>query len=169
MPVLLHLGICSTFGGLGGECLQPSLDISGKLCVSPSCISSSSSFQISDRTCQRSNQTFDSGVTMLDGGPWYSTVLNLFADIPQQCPIIKYMFMNVLVGHVLKGLPYLHLNIWLLRNVCCVDRDSLPQSFKWWWGQLKYLHQRSTSSVGRNRQVGVLERVYHTILCLPLN
>ena len=67
--VLLHLGISNTSGDLGVACLQPSLDISGKLCVS-SCHmnSSSSSVQVSGRTFQRSTQTFDSGGTMVDGG-----------------------------------------------------------------------------------------------------
>ena len=68
MPALLHLGISTTSGGLGVECLQPSLDISGKLHVSSSCISSSGSVQVSGRTCQRSAQTFDSCGTMLAGG-----------------------------------------------------------------------------------------------------
>ena len=68
MLTLLYLGNCTTCGGLGVEYLQPSLDISGKLCVSSSCISSSSSVQPSGRTCQRSTQTFDSSGTMLDGG-----------------------------------------------------------------------------------------------------
>ena len=31
--------------------------------------------------------------------------------------------MDVLVGHVVKGLSYLHLTLWLLRVVCCADRD----------------------------------------------
>ena len=66
MPALLHLGRSTTSGSLGVECLQPSLDISGKLCVSSSSISSSSSVHVSGRTCQRS--TFDAGGTMLDGG-----------------------------------------------------------------------------------------------------
>ena len=67
MPLLVHLGISTTSRGLGVECFQPSLDVSGKLCVSPSCISSSSSVQVSGRMCQRSTQMFDSGGTMLDG------------------------------------------------------------------------------------------------------
>ena len=67
MLALLHWGNL-LLGGLGVECLQMSLDISGKLCVSSSCINSSSSVQVSGRTCQRSTQTFDSGGTMLDGG-----------------------------------------------------------------------------------------------------
>ena len=50
MPALLHLGISTTSGGLGFECLQPSLDFSGKLHVSSSCISSSGSVHVSGRT-----------------------------------------------------------------------------------------------------------------------
>ena len=68
MPELLHLGISTTSGGLGVECLQPSLGISGQLCVSSSCISSSSYVHVCGRTYQRSTQTFDSSGTMLDGG-----------------------------------------------------------------------------------------------------
>ena len=68
MPALFHLGNSTTSGGLGVECLQPSLDSSGKLCVSSSDSSSSRSVQVSGGTCQQSTQTFDSGVTMLDGG-----------------------------------------------------------------------------------------------------
>ena len=67
MSALLHLGMSTTSGGLWFECLQPFLDMSGKLCVSSSCISSSGFVQVSGRTCQRSVQTFDSGGTMLDG------------------------------------------------------------------------------------------------------
>ena len=56
------------WGHLWVECLQPSLDISGKLYIFSSCISSSSSVQVPGRTCQRSTEMFDSGGTMLDGG-----------------------------------------------------------------------------------------------------
>ena len=68
--------------------------------------------------------------------------------------------MDVLVGQALKGLPYLHLTLWLLSDVCYTDRGSLPQSVRQWWGQLEHLHQRPTSSIGRNGQVGVLNKVY---------
>ena len=68
MPALFHLGISTTSGGLGVECLQPSLAVSGELCISSSCISSSGSVHVSGRTCQRSTQTFDSGSTKLNGG-----------------------------------------------------------------------------------------------------
>ena len=35
---------------------------------------------------------------------WLPTVLNMLADVPQQCPIIKDLIIDVLVGQVLKGL-----------------------------------------------------------------
>ena len=99
--------------------------------------------------------------------PWLPTVLNMLADIHQCCPIIKDV-VDVSVGHMLKGLPYLHLTLWLLRDVYCTDRGSLPQSVRQWWGQLKHV-QWSTSNVGRNEQVRVLKRVYQTMPYLPLN
>ena len=57
MLALFHLESAITLRGLRVECLQPSLEVSGKLCLS-------SSFN----GCQRLTQTFDSGGTMLDGG-----------------------------------------------------------------------------------------------------
>ena len=35
--------------------------------------------------------------------PWLPTVLNMLADILWQCPIIKDLIVDVLVGQVLKG------------------------------------------------------------------
>ena len=70
--------------------------------------------------------------------PWLPTVLNMLADIPQQCPIIKDLVVDVLVGQALKDLPYLHLTLWLLNNVCYIYRGSLPQSVRQWWGQLEH-------------------------------
>ena len=101
--------------------------------------------------------------------PWLPTVLNMLADVPRQCPIIKDLIMDVSVGKALKGLQYVHLTLWLLSNVCYADRGSLPQSVSQWWWQLKHLHQGSTSSAGRNWLVGVLNRVYQTMPSLPLN
>ena len=68
MPALFYFGNSTASGGLGVECLQPSLEISGKLCVSSSCSGPSCSSQVSSRTCQWSTQTFASGGCMLDGG-----------------------------------------------------------------------------------------------------
>ena len=36
--------------------------------------------------------------------PWLPTVLNMLADIPHQCAIIRDIIMDVSVGQVLKGL-----------------------------------------------------------------
>ena len=144
MPALLHLGISTTSGGLG-----------------------SGSVQVSDGTYQRSTQTVDSSGTMLDGGSLAPHSSQLLADVPWQCPIIKDLIMDVLVGQVLKGLPYLHLTLWQLSDVCYADKGSLLPSVRLWWGQLKHLHQRCTSSVGRNGKVGVLNRVYQAMLPLP--
>ena len=72
--------------------------------------------------------------------PWLPTVLNMLVDVPQQCPIIKDLIMDVSVGQALKHLPYLHLTLWLISNVCYAHRGSLPQAVRKWWGQLKHLH-----------------------------
>ena len=36
--------------------------------------------------------------------PWLPTGFSMLADIPQQCPIIKDLIMDVSVGQALKGL-----------------------------------------------------------------
>ena len=68
MPTLFHFGNSTASGGLGVECLQPSLVISDKLCVSSSGSGPSCSVQVSSRTYQQSTQTFMSSGSMLDGG-----------------------------------------------------------------------------------------------------
>ena len=110
-------------GTLGVKCFQPSLDISGKLCVASSCISSSSSLQVSCRTCQRSTRLMILVAPCWMEALWLPTVLDMLTDVPQCCPIIKDL-VDVSIGHVLKGLPYLHLTLWLLRTVCCADGFS---------------------------------------------
>ena len=156
-------------GGLGVECLQPSLDLSGKLCVSSCGSSPSNSVQVYGRTCQWSTQTFDSGDTLLDGG---SLASHSSQHVSRHSLVVshhKKSHHGFLVCHLLKGLPYLHLTLWWFSDVCYVDRDSLPWSVRWWRAQLKHLCQRSTSSVGRNGPVGVLNRVYQTMPYLLLN
>ena len=56
--------------------------------------------------------------------PWLPTVLNMLADVPQWCPIIKDLIVDVLVGQMLKSLPYLHLTLWLPSNLCYADGFS---------------------------------------------
>ena len=111
MPVFLHFGNSTNSGGLGGECLQPSLEVSGKLCVSFNCISSSSSVQVSGRTCQRSTQTIDSGGTMLDGGSLASQSSQHVGRCSLALSHHKLSIVDVLKGQVPKGLPYLHLTL----------------------------------------------------------
>ena len=41
--------------------------------------------------------------------PWLPAVLNMLVDIPWCCSIMKDLIMDVLVCHLLKGLPYLYL------------------------------------------------------------
>ena len=101
--------------------------------------------------------------------PWLPTILNMLADVPWQCPIIKDVIVDVSVGQALKGLQYLHLTLWQLSNMCYANRGSIPQSVRWWQGQLECLHQGSMSSFGKNGPVGVLDRVYQTMPSLPLN
>ena len=48
--------------------------------------------------------------------PWLPTVLNMLADVPQWCPIVKDLIVDVSVGQALKGLRYLHLTLWQLNN-----------------------------------------------------
>ena len=68
MSALFHFGNSTASGGLGVECLQPSLDFSGKLHVSSCSSGPPCSVQVSGRTCQWSTETFTSGGSMLDGG-----------------------------------------------------------------------------------------------------
>ena len=159
----IFLGKSSNSGGLGVECIQSSLDVSGKLWLSSSCISPAGSVQISGRTCHSSIQTSDSGGIMLYGGSLASHSSQHVGNVSQCCPVVKDLVMDVLVGQVFRALPYLHLTIWLLRNMCCAVKGSLPQSVRWWQGQLEYLEWRSTSNVVKNGQVGALKREYHTM------
>ena len=169
MPALLHLGISTSSGGLGVECLQPSSDISGKLHVSPSCINSSGSVQVSGRTCLSQLRQLILVAMCWMEVPWLPTVLNMLVEIPWQCLIIKDLTLDVSVGQGLKGLPYLHLTICLLSSVYYEDKGALPKSVRQWQGQLEHLHQRSTNNLGRNGQVCVLNRMYQTMPSLLLN
>ena len=101
--------------------------------------------------------------------PWLPTILNMLADIPQQCPTIKDLIMDASVGQALKGLQYLHLTLWQLSDVCYADRGSLPQSVRQWWGETRASISKVYSSAGENGQVGMLNTVYQSLPSLPLN
>ena len=68
MSAILYLGKSTTSLGLGVECFQPPLDISGGFCVSSSSFNSPGSIKVPVKTCLRSIQTTYSGGTLLDGG-----------------------------------------------------------------------------------------------------
>ena len=97
--------------------------------------------------------------------PWIPTVLSMLENFPHQCPIILDLVRNVSVGWLLMVLPF-HLGT---QETCCTDKSSLPQSVRHWCMQLEGLKSRFTSNVGKNGQVGVLERVYQTIPVLSCN
>ena len=82
--------------------------------------------------------------------PWLHRGLNMLEDIFQCCPVMKDLIVYVLVGQVLKGLPCLHLTLWLLRDMYCTDKISFTQSFRQWCGQLKNLQWKSNSNFGKN-------------------
>ena len=41
--------------------------------------------------------------------PWLPRVLNMLEDVSQCSPVIRDFVMDIFVGQVLKGIPYLHL------------------------------------------------------------
>ena len=169
MPALFHLGNSTTSGGLGVECLQPSLEFQvGYVCPPLALVPLVLSKFLAEHVDGQLRHLILVAPCLMKA-PWLPTVLNMLVDVPWWCPIIKDLIIDVLVGQVLKGLQYLHLTLWQLSNVCYADRGSLPQSVRWWWGQLECLHQRSTSSAGKNGPDGVLDQVYQTMPSLPLN
>ena len=73
---------------------------------------------------------------------WFPTVPNMLDDIPCWCAFTNNLAMYVSMDWALKGLSLLQLSLWLLRDVCCSDRGSLPLSVRQWQGQLKHLGQK---------------------------
>ena len=157
------------WGPFGVECLQPSLDISGKLCISFFCISSSSSVQVPGRTCQRLTQTSDSGGTMLDGGTLASHSYQHVGRHSLALSHYKRSHVGCFRRPCTQGSAISAFNPLAAERCVLCRQGSLPQSVRQWVGQLDHLHQRSTSSIGRNGQVGVLKRVYQIMPYLPLN
>ena len=168
-PALLHIGISTTSGGLRVECLQPSVDASVRLHVSSSCISSSGSVQVSGGTCQRSTQIVASGGTILDGGSLAPHSSQHVGRHSSAVPHHKRFCHGCLGRPGTQGSAISAFNP--LDAQCCVLCRQGVSSLvcQVVAGATQVLHQRSTSSVGRNGQVGVLNRVYQTMPSLPLN
>ena len=105
ISALLHLGKSTISCSLGVECIQSSLYILGKLHHTSSCISSTSSVQVSGRICHRPIQTFDSSGTKLDGG----FLASYISQHVGRHSLALSLIMDVSVGQVLMGLPCLDL------------------------------------------------------------
>ena len=148
---------------LGVECLQPSLDYSGKLCLSSSGSSPSSSAQVSGRTCQWSTKTFDSGGTMLDGGPLAShssQYVGRCSSAVSHCT----RFRHGCFGR--PGTTGSTVSAFNTFGSSVTDFLSLSGSGG---GNLNVYVKGLHSSAGKNGLVGVLNKVYQTMPSLPLN
>ena len=142
--------------GLGVECIQPSVDVSGNLCISSSCTNLSSVVHVSSGTCHKSIQTFYSGGIMFDGG---SLASHHFQHVGRHSSLVchhKDLIMDVSVGQVLNGLPLLPLTHWML-NMCVVQTRVLFLS-------LLGSH-RGNSNIYSKRLSAVFERM-GSLVCL---
>ena len=117
MPAIFHLGNSTTSGGLGVECLQPSLTFQVSYVFPPCTLVPLVLSKFLAEYVIGQLRHLILVVPCWMEAPWLPTVLNMLADFPQQCPIIKHLIMDVLVGQVLKGLQYLHLTLWQLSGV----------------------------------------------------
>ena len=151
------------------RCIQQSLDPLGRLCLSSFCINSSSSVQVFGGMYDWLIPTFDSTGNMLDEGSLPSNSSQHVGRHSSALSCHKRSHHGCFVGQVLKGLPYLHLSLWLCRYMCCTDKGPLPQSLRQWHGLLKYLQWNSTINVGKNGEVSLLQRVSQIVPYLVLN
>ena len=169
MPALFHFGNSTACGGLGVECLQPSLEFSGKLCVSSSGSGPSCSVQVSSRTCQWSTQTLMSGGFMLNGGSLASHSSQHAGRCSSAVSHHKGSHHRCFGRPGVQGSAISAFNS-LVAQGCVLCRQGFSSLVcQVVVGQLKHLCQGSTSSAGRCGLVGVLNRVYQTMPSLPLN
>ena len=70
--------------------------------------------------------------------PWLLTVFNMFEDVPHQCPIIKGSHYRCFCRSGAQGPVIAAFNP---LDMCCTDKVSLPESFRWQQGKLKHLQQ----------------------------
>ena len=91
---------------------------------------------------------------------WLPTVLNMFIDIPNYCPIVQNLVIDVSVDWVLKGLPSVHLTLAAYRQ------DFSSSAYQTVAGATQV---SMTSNDRRKGPVSVLKRVYQVMPFLPLN
>ena len=74
----------------------------------------------------------------MDRGSLLSTALNMLADIPCHCPIVKYLIMDVSVGQVLRGFSMSAFNpLAAQRYVVC--KKGFSSVYQAEYGLLKHL------------------------------
>ena len=130
MSLLLHIGKATTSGSLGVECFQPYFDISDDFLIPPpSFIPMVMSKFLAECVTGQSRLGILVAPCWMEAA-WHATTFNMLADIPHQCPFVKYLVLDVLVGQVSMDIQSLHLTLWLLRDDCCTDKDSFPQSVR---------------------------------------
>ena len=167
MPTLFHFGNSTASGGLRVECLQPSLEISGKFCVSSSCSGPSCSVQVSSRTCQQSTQTFTSGGSMLDGGSLASHSSQHAGRCSSVVPSCKRSHCGCFGRPGTQGSAISAFNPLALSNKCYADKASLPHSVRQWGGNLNIYIMGLPAVAGRSALDGALNRVYQTMPSSP--
>ena len=115
-----------------GGMLSTILGHSDELCVSSSCIGSLGSVQVPSRTCHRSIQTSYCSGTLLVG---IFLASHSSQHVWRHSSLLFYLNESChwcFSGLVLKDLPSLHWTLWLLRDIYCADKESLPQSVRPW-------------------------------------
>ena len=142
---------------------QTSLDISGQFCISFSCIHSPSSVQVSGRTSHRSIQTLNSSCTLLDGG-------SLASHSSQHVGGLSFSVSYHKRSHkVYFGTLSFQWSAIVTFNHLAAQRPILGRQRSVSDGYMKHLQQIISSSVGKNGEFGVLDRVSQTMPFPSLN
>ena len=127
--------ICVPSWNLEVGCFHSSLDILGE-CISPFCINSSHSIQVSPRTCHRSIQTSNSSCILFDRG---SLASNGSQHVGRHSPLISHCkrYQGCFSRLGAQGCAIIAFN-YLMANTCCVDKVSqkiYQQCLKEWEGR----------------------------------
>ena len=149
MSALLHSGVTFTSSSFGVECLQPSIEVPGGLCISSSSINSSSVVKVSSGTCDKSIHISYSGATMFDRDSLASHSSQHVGRHSSSVSLHKGSHHIFFCSSGSQGYDIAAFKP-LVAQTCFIDKGSLPQSLMWWQGQLNCLQQKSTSSVRKN-------------------
>ena len=126
--LLWQLGESIIPGSLEVEGFQPSIDISSELCIFSFIISPHSSIKCPGKHIRGQFKLLIVVTLNWVEASWPTTVLNILENVPHEVFHFKNLISNVFGDWLLKGMPSLHLTLWLLRDMCCVDNASHPQS-----------------------------------------